>query len=122
MATETKTHSTKRIILRVLIAAAALVLLAFAAMTFNWVNNTYIAFKDPVFTGSDPFTRFGSTLEELDKLTDTDKLMIKKIFDEKGIPYKEAFGTTIFVRYGKNDEAIAALVDSGYEFDGYILS
>ena len=119
MAAETKTHSAKRIILRVLIVAAALVLLAFAAMTFNWVNNTYIAFNDPVFTGSE--IKSGQSLEEADKLTDSDKLMVKKILDEKGIPYKEKFGTTIFVRYDKDNKAIAALLDSGYEFDGYIL-
>lgn len=118
--TAAKTHSTKRVILRTVLIAAVICVLLAAAAGFNWVYNMYLAFNNPVLTGSDPFVSDGS-LEELDRLTDSDKLMAKKILDEKGIPYKESFGTTIFVRNGNYNEASYALVNSGYEFDGVIL-
>lgn len=118
--TAAKTHSAKSIVLRIVLSAAVVFALLAAAMMFKWVYNTYIAFNNAVFTGSAPFES-ACSLKELDKLTDSDKLKVKKILDDKGIPYKESFGTTIMVRYLKGEEAASALKDSGYEFDGVIL-
>lgn len=118
--TAEKTHSAKRVVLRIVLIAAVVFVLLAVATVLNWVNNTYIAFNSAILTGSSPFG-YACSLKELDKLTDSDKLMAKKILDDKGIPYKESFGTTIMVRYLKSEEAASALKDSGYEFDGVIL-
>lgn len=116
---EAKTHSKKQIILRTVLIVIAFFMVLAAVAGGKWVYDMYLAFNNPVLTGSDPF-EFACSLEELDKLTDSDKLMAKKILDDKGIPYKESFGTTIFVRSGKYNEASSALINSGYEFDGKI--
>lgn len=119
--TAAKTHSAKRIILRIVLIVAVVFALLAATAVSRWAYNTYIAFNSAVLTGSSPFESYCS-FKELDKLTDSDRLMVKKILDDKGIPYKEAFGTTIFVRYLDGIEAASALKDSGYEFDGAVLA
>lgn len=117
---ETKTHSKKQIILRTVLIVTAIFVVLAAVAGGKWVYDMYLAFNNPVLTGADPVEMNNVPLEEFDKLTDTDELTATQILDDKGIPYKEAWGTTIFVRSGDYKEASDALLHSGYEFDGYV--
>ncbi len=121
MTAATKTHSPKRVIFRVVLIAVILFALAAAAAGFNWINNMYLAFNAPILTGSDPFKTSPTRLEDIDKLTDSDKAAVKKLLDENNIPYKEKWGTTIMVRNGSMAKAANILQTSGYEFDGFLL-
>lgn len=117
----TKTHSPKRIVLRIVLAVAIVFALLAAAWGVHWVYLNYIEFNTPILTGTDPFEGAAHSLKDIDKLTDSDKAMAKKILDEKGIPYREMYGTIIVVRTPQSYEASYALYDSGYEFDGILM-
>lgn len=119
--TATKTRSAKSIVFRVVLIVAIIFGLLAAAWGARWVYLNYIEFNTPILTGTDPFGNEAHSLKDIDKLTDSDKAMAKKILDEKGIPYKEMYGTMIVVRTPQSNEASYALYDSGYEFDGELL-
>lgn len=117
--TTAKSHSAKRVILRTVIIVAAALALFSAAWIMRWAYVAYLEFNCPVFTGAE-FIGTNIPIDKIDKLTDSDRAKIKEILNAKNIPYKEEYGTTILVRSGKYSEASKALINSEYEFDGFV--